>query len=72
MKLCKDCKNFEGGFWTLGYCHAASNGLSLVDGNIVAKLAISERRSGKLADKKCGPAALYFEEKPIAWYKFWR
>ena len=72
MKLCRDCKNFRGGYFSMGYCNAAINGISLVDGTVKAKLAISERRDYGLAVRNCGPDALYFEEKPIAWYKFWR
>jgi hypothetical protein len=72
MKLCKDCKNFKGGYLSQGYCEAPINGFSLVDGTIKAKLAITARRAGGLADRQCGPDALYFEEKPIAWYKFWK
>ena len=79
MKFCKDCKHYRGSYMHMEVdkCVAPQNGYSLVDGNIIIKFA-SVCRAKPYQDgtiSRCGPDALYFEEKPVSakkpWYKFW-
>jgi hypothetical protein len=77
MKFCKDCKYYSEGYRS-AWCHAPQNGYSVIDGSINAKLPFLQRNKplqyAGMREEKCGPDALYFEEKPVSkkpWYKFW-
>jgi hypothetical protein len=59
MKLCKDCKHFDG----RNYCKAkAPSRMDYVNGEHKYWSAQSERESG--APEDCGPGAKFFEQRP--------
>lgn len=79
MKLCKDCKYFEGS----NYCKSPSNGMSPVTGLPEIRFASTNRKpktlpleTATIKEFGCGPDATFFEERVIElkrpWYKFWR
>jgi len=60
IKLCVNCKNFAG----MGYCKAPQNGISLVNGDPMHRLATLNRNESYLGGTSpcCGPNGDFFVE----------
>lgn len=69
MKLCKDCKHFNEGYYAL-LCVSPENGLSPINGRPNPRFALTNR-----SDKNhCSSEGKFFEQKPLVvkpWWKIW-